>query len=281
MKTILVATDFSATANNAFKYAKEFATVFNAKLVLFSAYTQVPAPVREAAVIITAGEMRQVTLRRLNDSLRESGDIAKVPVHVMCKEGAPAKTIMETAAEVDADLIITGMKEGGRGFRMTFGSTVTELARKTKVPMLVIPEKSRYTPVKSLALATEKDLELTESAEVVKIFQQVAQAYHSRVLMIRVAPDEVSEAVEMLNRPLRLNKILGSLDAEYECVRDSDVIAALNHFIETKNVDMLAMIPHRHSFMARLLYKHNTGTMAFETPVPLLVLPEYSINQES
>lgn len=58
MKTILLATDFSSAARNACLYGIELAKSFNARLILFNAYQQVPVPVTEIPVIITPEDMR-------------------------------------------------------------------------------------------------------------------------------------------------------------------------------------------------------------------------------
>jgi hypothetical protein len=34
------------------------------------------------------------------------------------------------------------------------------------------------------------------------------------------------------------------------------------------------MIPHRHSLLERWFAESNTGSMIFQTPVPLLILPD-------
>lgn len=55
MKTILVATDFSAAAHNASLYAVELARAFNARIILFNAFQQAPVPVSEIPVYGTSG----------------------------------------------------------------------------------------------------------------------------------------------------------------------------------------------------------------------------------
>ena len=139
MKTILVATDFSTASRHAFLYAIELSNAFNARLILFSAYQQVPVPVDEPALIMAAEDMGKITRQLLDEEARHSPySETEIAIDTRCKEGLAYSSILATAKEQKADLIILGMKSAGKGFKKIFGSTVTALAKKTGVPLIIV-----------------------------------------------------------------------------------------------------------------------------------------------
>jgi nucleotide-binding universal stress UspA family protein len=57
--------------------------------------------------------------------------------------GNPATEVLKAARRMGADLIVLGTHGSGRGTRLLFGSTLTQVLRKTRVPVLVVPSASR------------------------------------------------------------------------------------------------------------------------------------------
>ena len=58
MKTVFIATDFSAASHNASKYGVEMASVLGANIVLFNAYT-IPLSIPESFVIVRPEEVKK------------------------------------------------------------------------------------------------------------------------------------------------------------------------------------------------------------------------------
>jgi len=56
--------------------------------------------------------------------------------------------------------------------------------------------------------------------------------------------------------------------------KDDDVVVGINRFVDKHGVDLLVMIPRKHSMLSSLFHESNTQRMAFHTHVPLLALHE-------
>jgi hypothetical protein len=61
---------------------------------------------------------------------------------------------------------------------------------------------------------------------------------------------------------------------------DKDITQALNDFIKKHHVNILAMMPHKHTLTERLLRKSETKDMIFNTGIPIVVLPQIHIEPE-
>ena len=275
MKTILVATDFSTASRHAFLYAIELSKAFNARLILFSAYQQVPVPVDEPALIMAAEDMGTITRQLLDEEARHSPySETEIAIDTRCKEGLAYSSILATAKEQKADLIILGMKSAGKGFKKIFGSTVTALAKKTGVPLIIVPEKTKYTPVDTIAIATDSDLTRDADSRLLYSLRYVAERFHSKVYIVRVFDDSFRDVHEWSSHPKKLEGMIRILDPVYERIDGNNVPAALNNFIKGYKVNLLAMLPHKHTFLESLFIKSTTASMIFETKIPLLILPE-------
>ena len=68
--------------------------------------------------------------------------------------------------------------------------------------------------------------------------------------------------------------MLHTLNPVYESVVGQNIPVALDDFALRYHVDILAMLPHKHSLMERLFFKSTTREMVFETHLPLLILPD-------
>jgi nucleotide-binding universal stress UspA family protein len=279
MKTILVATDFSDASRNASLYAIEMAKAFNVKLILFSAYQQVPVPVNEPALIMAAEDMRKVTHQLLDQEARYLYSEKKIAIETYCKEGLTHDTILATAKEQKADLIITGMKSTVKGLRKLFGSTVTALTKKTNTPMIIVPENTKYVTIDTIAIANDSDLPPDTDHLLLYSLRYIAERFHSKVYIVRVFDDSFRDVYEWSAHPAKLERMIRTLHPLYERIDGNNVPAALNNFIKGYKVNLLAMLPHKHNFLESLFIKSTTTSMIFETRIPLLILPEIKQKQ--
>ncbi|MDY6820826.1 MAG: universal stress protein [Deferribacterota bacterium] len=140
---ILFPTDFSETSKKAFKYAVEFANVFNAELEILHIQLD------EAQVV--AFYLPESTLRNVKKELEESTkqqlddfcniyrhQLEKVNYYKKILKGIPHVEIIEEAKETNADMIIIGT-HGRSGFEhVLFGSTTEKVIRKAPCPVLTV-----------------------------------------------------------------------------------------------------------------------------------------------
>jgi nucleotide-binding universal stress UspA family protein len=278
MKTILVATDFSEAARGAALYAVELARAFNARLVLFNAYQEVPGPMEDPEMAATPDEIRQLTERLLTNELIAIDPPGSLSVSTCCKDGMEVDTILAAAQEENADMIVVAMKSKAKGFRHIFGSIAATLARRSERPLIVVPEGAKFTKPVTIALASdispETDMKTLES------LIRVGNRFQSKLYIVRVIKNKTYKIYEVLNRPARLSKVVRSLDPEYKYAENTNVTEALNEFIINYNIDLLAMVPHQHSLLERWFTGSRTRNMIFKTQVPILILPEVKIDFE-
>lgn len=282
MKTIFAATDFTEAAHNACIYAASLAREFKARLILFSAYEPIPLPATELPLEYSGAHLRMPAesgLAQAVQSLRISH--SDISIDTMCTEGIIINEIISAARDSEADIIVAGMKDSGRGFRKVFGSTITALARKSELPIIVVPQNASFANLDILALANDHDTDDETDPHLLDMLLELGKKFSSKLYLVRIARNEFQESYEIFNRPLRLIRMAKSLEPVYECFEGRNQEKGLNEFVKKFNVNMLALLPHHHSIADRLFSKSTTRTMVLESQVPLLILPGLRIQEQA
>src|SRR5690349_12254472 len=137
---ILVPTDLSDFAALALRYASIFSVRMDARLTLLYA-DDVFFPIEASGMPLgyyleNAPASREELLGKLVEHARKYASGLDVDARVV--SDAPARAILRTAEEVDADLVIMGT-HGRRGIRRAFLGSVTEsVLRHTTRPVLTV-----------------------------------------------------------------------------------------------------------------------------------------------
>jgi len=274
MKTILVPTDYSASAENAVNYAIELANNIGAKIVLLHVYHP-PIPTGEAPVIlVTPEDLQKVNLKKLAELQTEvSFQLrGKAGVTSLIRSGFTHEEISDVAKEIKADLILMGITGGGKIAKALIGSTAVHILRQSQTPVLTIPHDCTFRSVNKLVLAYDCKIPLDD--KILNPLKEVLKLFGAELLIIdvvdanRIPSAEVDAAAVMLEAALS--------DVEYELIvpQSDDVAHTINTAAELHKADWLVMIPHKHNFFQSLFHKSNTKEVAFHTHLPLFTIHE-------
>jgi universal stress protein A len=141
IKKILVPTDFSDSSKKALSYAVSFAQQFHSKIVLINVLEPDSSLALETFPPTCIEELKANTeenLRGLVQAARESGITGATS---MIRSGMPAHEIVESAKDLDVDLIVIAT-HGYTGWKhFAIGSTAERVARAAPCPVLVVREK--------------------------------------------------------------------------------------------------------------------------------------------
>lgn len=155
IKKILYATDLSTNSAYAFRYAVNSAENHNAKINILHVLEKMPM----AAYAIVGGylsvEQQKDLLyekieyiserirRRLKifceKEFKEEPELMNLIDSIEVKEGFPAEEILQTAEELDCDIIVMGTHGKGIIENTFLGSTSKRVLRRTRKPIFIIP----------------------------------------------------------------------------------------------------------------------------------------------
>jgi len=156
ISTILVPLDGSALARHALPFATFLARATHARLVLLHAYrprTLQPEADPELDLIQEHAD--------LASGLRERG----VHASTWLSYAEPGPAIVETAADLRADLIVMSTHGRGGVGQLMYGSVAEYVARHSTVPVILVTSKSRSRWADQLPLHVVVPLDGTSHAE--------------------------------------------------------------------------------------------------------------------
>ncbi len=142
-KHLVVATDFSDTANHAVEYAVNLAKSVGAKITVAHVY-ELPTYTYPDALVPASPEMT----REIEEAARNSTEAAcaryassGVPMEAVVREGKAWREIEHVALERSADLIVIGTRGRGAMARALLGSVAEKVVGTSSLPVVVIPAK--------------------------------------------------------------------------------------------------------------------------------------------
>jgi len=275
MKTILVPTDFSKASDNAIEYAVEIAKATHAGLILFHAY-RVPIIATEAVVVIPAtGDIEQYALHNLKETKRKIQLQHRIGLEIecICKCGFAVEEINFYTNEHAIDFIVMGMHGAGYLTEKLIGSVTTSLIRDSNCPVMAIDQHVKFRTIKKIVLACDykkirKPLLWT--------LKDIAQLFDSHIYILNI----MNEAELVLNDSQSascgsaLEHAFSRVEHSFHYKTNEDVVDGINEYVINEQMDMVVMIPRKHSGLETLFHEPNTKRMAFHTHVPVLALHE-------
>jgi nucleotide-binding universal stress UspA family protein len=136
---ILCATDFSDTAETAWDAAAELARTHRAELILAHVFTELPVyPDVAVPDVYRVWEEQRVWVERTLDERVHAATAQGLTARWVLKTGTAPESIVETAVETQADLIVIGT-HGRTGLsRLVIGSVAERVVRLAPCAVLTV-----------------------------------------------------------------------------------------------------------------------------------------------
>ena len=142
IKSIIVPIDFSEYSKSALKYAIDFAKQFNAKMYLIYVVEPIiyPADFSMGQVAIPSADL-DIQSRASEELMSLAKTIGSgIYTETIIRTGKPFVEIIDTAKEMDIDLIIMATHGHTGVEHLLFGSTAEKVVRKAPCPVLTLRE---------------------------------------------------------------------------------------------------------------------------------------------
>ncbi len=254
------------------EYAIELAAMSKAKIVILNVY-HMPLPAGEMPLaLVSPQEIIGHSTERIKELESAINIMAygRFKVESLLRQGFAAEEIVVAAEEVNADIIVMGIQGTTSSAAILMGSVATTVISKVKTPVLTIPGKVRYSPVKNIAFALDYKNEPGDNA--IEQLKAVADFFNAGLQVINiVGPDEVPD-LEMASVGVRMEDKLEATKHNLFFPVGTDVVQELKKVVQAEHSDWLVLIPHEHNFFGRLFHKSVTKHSAFQIEIPLLTI---------
>ena len=278
MKPILLATDFSPASKNAADYAAHLAKAAGTELIIFHALN-IPleginsVAIEPAYVVKDKHEQSEI----FEEAMRLE-KTWKTKVQSMQATGFDVDEIENCSRQVDADLVVMGMRKTDP-VEWAFGSVVTAFIKRDSFPLLVIPEGSKFIAPKKILLAT--DLLSRTGFNVLDVLKELASAFSSDIHIVNILTESLQPVDTVAESSgQRLQHLLKGFPHTWHYEETNDVVHGIFKTADEINVQWISVIHHHMGWVKRLFKKSTSRQLAFLSNIPLLVLPEIIINHK-
>lgn len=268
MQNILVATDYSETADDAIEYAAELSKRLGTSLIIFHAYNFPP-------VLHGMGIYHDFWFysKQNENDIRELGDIIrkkyKIPVESIARQGSVVEEINGLIDEKKIDLVVMGLNSDKLNSNL-LGTTSSVMFEKIICPILAIPCKTKFKAFKKVVLATDyKD----EEAFDFKILEEIVNLYNADFSVLNVNNLVNLITNEEAAAGLHLGNFLPSHHLTFQSLENDDIVNGIVNYVNEKKPDVVVMLSKKHELIEKFTKPSFTRKLINETSVPLLALP--------
>lgn len=270
MKTILVATDFSAAARNAGNYAAEMALAIKADLLLFTVF-ELPVTYYELPVAVNTLEMTETeekNLLALKKELTEKTG-GKVNIRTEVRLGTFFDELRSVCELIKPYAVIMGSQGTTAADRMLFGGHTVHAMKHLSWPLITVPPEVKFSSVKKICLAC--DLRNVLNTIPVEEIRVLVNQFHSEFHILNTGKKNDFNP-DMLSESGFLHNMFADLKPQFHFVSSKDTDEGVIDFCEKNQIDLLVVLPKRHGFLEKLIYKSHTRELVLHSHVPVMAI---------
>ena len=282
MKTILVPTDFSETSLVTTKYALDLAEHVGAqKIILYHTYS-VPAPVNYGIIpaepILLNEEL--IDFDSLDkgavDGLKHFKNELKsfipegIEIELLAKHGFLIEDIKITQKEVGADIIIMNVTGGGTFSENIIGSDALIVARQASVPVIILPPKSSGRSISNILLVS--DFEEVKKSVPTSQIKEMLDATKARLNILHLSKENSYPYNENSAERYLFEALFEGYNLSFHFIYALNFADGINDFAEENNMDLVVVIPKKHSLLESIFVKSHTKELAFHSHIPVMVV---------
>ena len=201
MKTILYATDYSENSVAALKYAHSLSTAIRATLKVIHIFDyptmldDLSLKAEDAFPDIESDAFKKNNSKLINFCKEHLGtDFDKMNVKVEAIEDkSVVNGIVSKANEIDALIIITGMKGRSALREVIMGNTAKHLLEKSPCPVLTIPKDLSHTQIETIVYATDFE---EEDLGAINKLTEIAEPLNAKIKIVHISPLKETVGIE-------------------------------------------------------------------------------------
>lgn len=272
---ILLPTDFSDNAWNAAVYAlkmyKEHTCTF---------YFLHATKIVVSQTGVRTGKLSETINKAAKKDLLELKELANVSnpnfnhSYKIILSAENIKDAIEIAVKkYDIDLVVMGTKGATGAKEILFGSNTVNIIKKMRLtPVLVVPEDHDFVIPSQIAFPT--DFNRVYHLNEINALKKIAIIHGSKIRIVHINKEK-KLSIEQESNMATLKKLLTDYEYSFHWMPDyTKMENAINDYIEELNIDILAMVNYKHSFIEDLIHEPVISKIGYHIKIPFLVIPD-------
>jgi nucleotide-binding universal stress UspA family protein len=272
IKNILVPTDFSATAHNAFEYAKMVAERFSADITVVHVQPYLLAA-SEIAVPIYGGDTDERVKEAMNEFIADKSDsdtMVKTRLTTKIVKGETVSHLVQLSLSKEYDLIVMGMTGLQDIIDKIIGTTSLDVSNQSACPVLLVPRDTHWQPIDRLLFAADRS---TATAKIVRSCLDWAESLSSKLFFVHVDEDPKGDykLTETIWEEL-FHRSDPTIAFEMTTITSSDTVGELTKYADKKGIDWFIFVSKHRNFWQNMIHRSISQKVAMTTTKPILVM---------
>jgi nucleotide-binding universal stress UspA family protein len=272
MKTILCPVDSNPITGNAAKYAESLAQQMHAHMLLLQQPSALHAynPFQPAnAPEIPGRGLIATDIERLASNVQTE---AEVVVQSEQAQLQAMKELNQVVQSEKADLLVLGIDCKHRFSELT-GGPLANLVANTQRPVLIVPEKVRFKPLKQIVVIVDRECSLTHR---INLIAEFAAPFKAEIAFLQIGKNTDAMSAEYINynNLLEIYFTFNYPNVSFHTLNDPNTEEAIRFFVKKVQADMLVIMPDSHTRQCTMAEYY---TAANELSVPVLAIDEQPV----
>lgn len=189
-------------------------------------------------------------------------------------KGEKEMYLIEEIAAHQPAMVIQTIKSDFNLINELFGTPETKLAEQTDCPVLLLPDRTKYSEITDINYLLERDKPIGDVIKEIHFLKKMADTYVHKATINLVY--YFGDNKKLANKELALKKSLILKELNYDKLvflnmSDQDIETAIHKNTKKYAADIFAFPNRDKSFIERLTSKDNTKRLILQSKIPVLV----------
>ncbi|AEE53496.1 universal stress protein [Haliscomenobacter hydrossis] len=275
IKNIIVPTDFSVTARNAYQYAQGLAQVLGASITVVHVKEHfIPVSELNIAPFFENEEIQlaeAMVMFVAEEQAANDGTIVKSKIKTQILRGDPTGSLIELSADPDTDLMVIGTTGLQDVISKAMGSISGTVASKASCPVILVPPLAEWVPIERMLYASNYESMapglIGEATDFARFFLADTHFVHVDDTVF-----EEKSKTDGVSWDKLFSMIDPKLSYQTHAIYGSNTIEELKKYAEKHHIDLMVFVSKHRSFWENLFHQSTTQNMAVSTDIPMMVL---------
>ncbi|RXK85942.1 universal stress protein [Filimonas effusa] len=268
--TILVITNISPSSQNALNYTCQLFQNQQARIIVLRIFALTSGFAGDGLAMAAMAETvasHEKWLEIEKASVMEA--FPGLDIETRMVAGTFDETLREQIALENAAAVVFG-EEGDHNALLSWDNYVLNAFIDLPVPVLLVPAGARFKTVSHIAFACNYKRENLHGP--VDTLKKMMTRLNCQLHFVHVTPENKGLSAEEQTWKQRWQNELHEYPVYFDELEDNDVVTALDRFCESREVDLLAIRPHRAGIWASIFDKSQTREIVNLNKLPVLAL---------
>lgn len=275
IKNIIIATDFSVTSRNAYRYAKSLAETLKAALTVITVKEHL-IMVSDVMTVPLPGDDNKSLVDDIKELITEEDaainkSTVEGEVKIKIFKGDPVDVLTELSKESETDLIVMGTTGLQDVLTKVMGSTSLKVSNKAHCPVILVPRDAKWISIEQILYASNDE---SIEPKVIREMTDFAAKIKADIHFVNVK--NFDPVFELKQNEVSWINLFNSANPdsyfETHTIYGNDTVGELKKYSEENNINMMAFASKHRNFWGNLIHKSITENMALSTVIPMMVI---------